>query len=100
EAALARGFLAGGGSVDTGGILTTPAVACVTRLAGYDAGLVVSASHNPYRDNGIKVFSRDGGKIPDRLELVIERRVLDTPGPPPAPGTPIDRPAVSGAPRG
>ncbi len=60
-----------------GGVLTTPAVACVTRLVGYDAGLVVSASHNPYRDNGIKVFSRTGEKLSDETELAIEREVLD-----------------------
>ncbi|MBI1950466.1 MAG: phosphoglucosamine mutase [Acidobacteria bacterium] len=77
EAALARGIREAGGLVDLGGVLTTPAVACVTRLAGYDAGLVVSASHNPYRDNGIKVFSRTGEKIPDRTEIAIERLVLD-----------------------
>ncbi len=70
----------------------------MTRLAGYDAGLVVSASHNPYRDNGIKVFSRDGGKIPDRLELVIERRVLDGPGSPQQEkGPPGERPASPGS---
>ncbi|HEV8699642.1 MAG TPA: phosphoglucosamine mutase [Candidatus Polarisedimenticolia bacterium] len=77
EEALARGIRAGGGRVDLAGVLTTPAVACITRLAGYDAGLVVSASHNPYRDNGIKVFSGTGEKIPDRLEIDIERLVLD-----------------------
>ena len=52
EAALARGIVAAGGRVDLGGVLTTPAVACVTRLTGYDAGLVVSASHNPYLARG------------------------------------------------
>jgi phosphoglucosamine mutase len=77
EAALARGIREAGGRVDLGGVLTTPAVARVTRLAGYDAGLVVSASHNPYRDNGIKVFSRTGEKIPDEMEIAIERLVLD-----------------------
>ncbi len=77
EAALARGIREAGGLVDLGGVLTTPAVACVTRLAGYDAGLVVSASHNPYRDNGIKIFSRTGEKIPDRTEIAIERLILD-----------------------
>ncbi len=82
EAALARGIVAARGRVDLGGVLTTPAVACVTRLAGYDAGLVVSASHNPYRDNGIKVFSRGGEKLSDDLEAAIERLVLDGPGAP------------------
>jgi len=77
EAALARGVSDGGGQVDHGGVLTTPGVACVTRLEGYDAGLVVSASHNPYRDNGIKVFSRMGEKLSDEMELAVERMVLD-----------------------
>jgi phosphoglucosamine mutase len=77
ERALVEGIRAAGGRVDRGGVLTTPAVACVAREAGYDAGVVVSASHNPYRDNGIKVFSRRGEKLPDALEAAIEREVLD-----------------------
>jgi len=77
EAALVRGIQERGGRIDLAGVLTTPGVACITRLAGYDAGLVVSASHNPYRDNGIKVFSRTGEKLSDALELAIEREVLD-----------------------
>jgi len=77
EAALTRGVGEGGGRVDHGGVLTTPGVACVTRIEGYDAGLVVSASHNPYRDNGIKVFSRTGEKLSDEMELAVERMVLD-----------------------
>jgi phosphoglucosamine mutase len=92
EASLARGIVEAGGRIDLGGVLTTPAIACVTRLAGYDAGLVVSASHNPYRDNGIKVFSRAGEKISDDLEERIERLVLDGPEPPGAP------PPASGGP--
>ncbi len=77
EEALVRGILEAGGRADRGGVLTTPAIACVTRLLGYDAGVVVSASHNPYRDNGIKVFAGRGLKLPDALEAAIERRVLD-----------------------
>jgi len=77
EEALARGIVAAGGRVDRGGVLTTPAIACVTRLVGYDAGLVVSASHNPYRYNGIKVFARSGEKLSDALEAEIESLVLD-----------------------
>ena len=79
EAALTRGIESQGGTVDRGGVLTTPAVACVTKTLGYDAGVVISASHNPYRDNGIKVFSGEGFKLPDRLEMEIERQVLDGP---------------------
>ncbi|HZN04315.1 MAG TPA: phosphoglucosamine mutase [Candidatus Polarisedimenticolia bacterium] len=79
EAALTRGIESQGGTVDRGGVLTTPAVACVTKALGYDAGVVISASHNPYRDNGIKVFSGEGFKLPDALEMEIERQVLDGP---------------------
>jgi phosphoglucosamine mutase len=77
EAALVDGIARAGGRADCGGVLTTPAVACLTRLLGYDGGVVISASHNPYRDNGIKVFSRAGSKLPDSMEASIERRVLD-----------------------
>lgn len=75
EAAIASGVAAEGGSFDTSGVITTPGVACVTRLEGYDAGVVVSASHNPYRDNGIKVFSPTGRKLDDAAEAEIERLV-------------------------
>jgi phosphoglucosamine mutase len=77
EEALTHGIESQGGSVDRGGVLTTPAVACVTKALGYDAGVVISASHNPYKDNGIKVFSSEGFKLPDSLEMEIERQVLD-----------------------
>jgi phosphoglucosamine mutase len=80
QEALTRGIESHGGSVDRGGVLTTPAVACVTKALGYDAGVVISASHNPYKDNGIKVFSSEGFKLPDALEMEIERQVLDGPG--------------------
>jgi phosphoglucosamine mutase len=77
EAALKRGIAGSGGKAESGGVLTTPGIACVTRELGYDAGVVVSASHNPYRDNGIKIFSRDGFKLPDAVEMEIERLTLD-----------------------
>jgi phosphoglucosamine mutase len=80
EEALVRGIESRGGRADRGGVLTTPAVACVTRAMGYSAGIVVSASHNPYRDNGIKVFSGAGFKLPDAVEMEIESRVLEAPG--------------------
>jgi phosphoglucosamine mutase len=103
EAALVRGLAAERGRADRGGVLTTPAIACVTRLCGYDAGIVVSASHNPYRDNGIKVFDHTGQKLPDALEGMVEREVLDgSPGPPgeaPA-GHGSRRPAAATAPAG
>ena len=73
ESALAAGFAAEGGSADGSGVITTPGVACITRLEDYDAGVVISASHNPYRDNGIKVFSPSGRKLDDAAETEIER---------------------------
>jgi phosphoglucosamine mutase len=76
EAALVRGIEAGGGRAVRGGVMTTPAVACVTRLLGYEAGIVVSASHNPYHDNGVKIFSGAGFKLPDAVEAAIEKRIL------------------------
>jgi len=76
EAALLGGISGSGGEAVTTGILTTPAVAFITRTGSFDAGVMVSASHNPYRDNGIKIFSRKGYKLPDAEELAIERRIL------------------------
>ena len=77
EAALARGVSRGGGTVVKAGIVTTPAVAYLTRQAGFDAGVMISASHNPYHDNGIKIFSHKGYKLPDHEEEEIEQRILD-----------------------
>ena len=76
EAALTAGIVRGGGAVSLAGVVTTPAIAYLTRTAGFDAGVVLSASHNPYRDNGIKIFSRRGTKLPDAEEMGIERRIL------------------------
>jgi phosphoglucosamine mutase len=59
------------------GPLSTPGVAFVTQSMRADAGIMISASHNPYHDNGIKIFSADGYKLPDELEAEIERLVLD-----------------------
>ncbi|HJQ24794.1 MAG TPA: phosphoglucosamine mutase [Blastocatellia bacterium] len=73
EAALARGALAAGASVESAGVITTPGVAYVTRARGFDAGIVISASHNPFTDNGIKVFSPTGKKLADEMEQRIER---------------------------
>jgi phosphoglucosamine mutase len=77
EAALRRGIETAGGRADYGGVLSTPAVACVARELRYDAGIVVSASHNPYHDNGIKIFSGEGYKLPDAVEIQIEAEVLE-----------------------
>ncbi|MSQ74130.1 MAG: phosphoglucosamine mutase [Betaproteobacteria bacterium] len=73
EASLEAGFAAAGVDVILTGPLPTPAVAYLTRALRLQAGIVISASHNPYEDNGIKFFTDDGGKLPDDLELEIER---------------------------
>ncbi len=77
EAALAAGVAAGGGHALLGGVLPTPGAALLLRRFGFDLAAVVSASHNPYRDNGIKFFGPDGMKIPDDSEGEIERLVSE-----------------------
>lgn len=76
EAALVAGICSVGGQVLKVGIIPTPAVAWLTRDLGADAGVVISASHNPVADNGIKFFSASGYKLPDPVEEEIERLVL------------------------
>ena len=78
EAALAAGIAAGGGHALLGGVLPTPGASVLVRRYGFDLAAVVSASHNPYRDNGIKFFGPEGMKIGDDQEAEIERR-LDEP---------------------
>jgi len=78
EAALEAGFAAAGVDVMLAGPLPTPAVAYLTRALRLQAGVVISASHNPYFDNGIKFFSAGGTKLPDAVELEIEAN-LETP---------------------
>jgi phosphoglucosamine mutase len=78
ERALARGAMAAGGQVTSAGVITTPGIAYVTRTSGFDAGVVISASHNPYRDNGIKVFSPSGKKLADEMERRIEEDLAAT----------------------
>lgn len=75
EAALEAGFSAAGVDVMLCGPLPTPAVAYLTRALRLQAGVVISASHNPYDDNGIKFFSAQGTKLPDAVELEIEQRI-------------------------
>jgi phosphoglucosamine mutase len=72
EAALAAGVAAAGGDALLGGVLPTPAAAILVKRLGLDLAAVVSASHNPYRDNGIKFFSAQGTKLDDELEARIE----------------------------
>ena len=75
EAALGAGVAAAGGEVLLGGVLPTPAVPLLIAQYGFDLGVVISASHNPYRDNGIKFFGGDGFKLSDDVELSIEQRL-------------------------
>lgn len=72
EAALEAGFSAAGVDVMLAGPMPTPAIAYLTRALRLSAGVVISASHNPYEDNGIKFFSASGNKLPDAIELEIE----------------------------
>lgn len=75
-ATLTAGLKAGGASVESAGVVTTPAIAFLTRAHGFAAGVVISASHNPWQDNGIKVFGPDGYKLPDSTELAIEEEIF------------------------
>ncbi|HEX3639622.1 MAG TPA: phosphoglucosamine mutase [Paraburkholderia sp.] len=78
EAALEAGFSAAGVDVMLAGPMPTPGIAYLTRALRLAAGVVISASHNPYYDNGIKFFSADGNKLPDEVESQIEEQ-LDLP---------------------
>jgi phosphoglucosamine mutase len=77
ECALISGICSMGGDVLTAGVLPTPGVAYLTRHLNADAGIVVSASHNPYFDNGIKFFNQSGFKLSDQEEAHIETLILD-----------------------
>ena len=74
QAALAAGVSAAGGEALLGGVLPTPAAPLLIERYGFDLAVVLSASHNPYQDNGIKFFAGDGYKLSDEAELAIERR--------------------------
>lgn len=79
EMALAAGIASVGADVEILGIVPTPAVAYLVTYYNADAGVMISASHNPVQDNGIKLFSKDGFKLPDDIENEIEALILDTP---------------------
>src|SRR5690242_1697255 len=75
-AVLSAGLTEAGAAVRNAGVITTPAIAHLARKHGFSAGIVVSASHNPWQDNGIKVFGGDGYKLPDSTELGIEEEIF------------------------
>jgi phosphoglucosamine mutase len=74
-ATLTAGLRAAGAEVASAGVLTTPAIAFLAHTHGFSAGVVISASHNPWQDNGIKIFGHDGYKLPDETELGIEHEI-------------------------
>ncbi|MBP5655528.1 MAG: phosphoglucosamine mutase [Clostridiales bacterium] len=77
ESALAAGITAAGYDAMLAGVIPTPGIAYVTRTSGFDAGVMISASHNSFEYNGIKFFSRDGYKLPDATEDEIEKILSD-----------------------
>ncbi len=76
-AALSSGINSMGGDVCLAGIIPTPAIAYLTKEMGFDAGIVISASHNPFFDNGIKLFGKDGFKLSEEREAAIEDLIAD-----------------------
>ena len=73
---VTHGLTSSGIEVHSAGVITTPGVAYLARSRKYAAGVVISASHNPWTDNGIKVFSGDGYKLPDAHEIAIEQEIF------------------------
>ena len=73
---LAAGLAKGGATLASAGVITTPAIAYLARKHHFSAGVVISASHNPWHDNGIKIFGGDGYKLPDEVELRIEEEIF------------------------
>jgi phosphoglucosamine mutase len=80
EQALARGAKAAGADLQSGGVITTPGVAYLARSLSADAGVVISASHNPYQDNGLKIFAPGGKKLDEDTERLIETDIFDKTG--------------------
>lgn len=77
EAAIVAGICSAGGDAYLAGVIPTPGIAFTVSSAGFDAGIVISASHNPYHDNGIKLFKGDGYKLSDEKEAEIEKLLID-----------------------
>ena len=75
-AVLAAGLEASRVQVASAGVITTPGIAYLTRMNHFSAGIVISASHNPWQDNGIKIFGADGYKLSDQLEHEIEADIF------------------------
>jgi phosphoglucosamine mutase len=75
-AAITAGLVDGGAVVENAGVIPTPAIAFLTAKHGFSAGIVISASHNPWEDNGIKLFGADGYKLADDIELAIEDEIF------------------------
>ena len=94
ESALAAGIAAAGGDALLAGVLPTPAASVLVRRHGLDLAAVVSASHNPWADNGIKFFRADGRKLDDEAEEAIERRVSAAVEPDAEPGSPASEVAT------
>ena len=92
---LALGLHSVGVDVHSAGVITTPGVAYLARSRKFDAGVVISASHNPWTDNGIKVFSGDGFKLPDSRELSIEHEIFSLLANPTSHPEPATKPAAS-----
>lgn len=84
--AVADGLAAGGAALTDAGVITTPGLAYATRTSGFDAGVMISASHNPFDDNGLKVFDASGMKLEDAIEAQIETIILDPAVPVPKEG--------------
>src|SRR6202043_655324 len=75
-AQMAAGLAAEGAAISSAGIVSTPGVACLVRREKFSAGVVISASHNPYQDNGVKLFAGSGMKFPDEIEEQLEAEIL------------------------
>ena len=97
--AIADGLAARGARMVDSGVITTPGLAYATHASSFDAGVMISASHNPFEDNGIKVFSHDGVKLDDAVEARIETIILDpsTSTPPAGAGRAEPDDALAGA---
>ncbi len=94
EKAICEGIVAGGGTADSAGVLTTPGIAFLASEFGYDAAIVISASHNPFEDNGIKIFLPSGKKLGEAEEIAIEREIAEAAE---QTGSDIERPPPNGA---